>query len=191
MFCPKCGTKNPDDGKFCRTCGTDLATVNAAMSGDRLTLLGDLGLDGSCSVSESRRRKDPSEVYGDGIKGVITGVGFLVVSMALLFTGVANGKSWWWALLFPAFFGFAKGVLDIMRSQKMFASQNANSFTESSSDMIGKTSYQPSLSSPQTEFVVPESRYKTGDLVPHSVTDNTTRHLEVSAEGETMTLPKR
>ena len=43
----------------------------------------------------------------------------------------------------------------------------------------------------QTAFVYPESRFKTGDLVPPSVTDTTTRHLEVNSEGETMTLPKR
>ncbi|MDH3530639.1 MAG: zinc-ribbon domain-containing protein, partial [Acidobacteriota bacterium] len=33
MFCPKCGTKNPDDGKFCRKCGTDLAPVTQMLSG--------------------------------------------------------------------------------------------------------------------------------------------------------------
>jgi hypothetical protein len=43
----------------------------------------------------------------------------------------------------------------------------------------------------QTEYVAPDSRYKTGDLVPPSVTDNTTRHLEINTEGETMTLPKK
>jgi hypothetical protein len=43
----------------------------------------------------------------------------------------------------------------------------------------------------QTNSVSPESRYQTGDLVPPSVTDSTTRRLEVNSEGETMTLPKR
>jgi ribosomal protein L40E len=33
MFCPKCGTQNPVTGKFCRSCGTDLATVSDALSG--------------------------------------------------------------------------------------------------------------------------------------------------------------
>jgi hypothetical protein len=43
----------------------------------------------------------------------------------------------------------------------------------------------------QTEYVAPESRFKTGDLVPPSVTDNTTRHLEMDSEGKTMALPKK
>ena len=33
MFCPKCGVKNPDDGKFCRKCGTDLNLVSDAIKG--------------------------------------------------------------------------------------------------------------------------------------------------------------
>ncbi len=33
MFCPKCGTQNPESGKFCRKCGTDLSPVSDALSG--------------------------------------------------------------------------------------------------------------------------------------------------------------
>ncbi len=60
-------------------------------------------------------------------------------------------------------------------------------------------SEQPSIAAPptnaalpptQANYVSPESRYKTGDLVPPSVTDGTTKHLEINSEGETMTLPK-
>jgi hypothetical protein len=43
----------------------------------------------------------------------------------------------------------------------------------------------------QTTYVEPESRFKTGDLVPPSVTDNTTRQLEMDSEGQTMALPKK
>ena len=191
MFCPKCGTKNPEDGKFCRSCGSDLAVVNAAMSGNLPATLGDLGVSVGCDPKEELRRKDPAEVYGDGVKGVITGLGFLGVSMALFFTGVAGGNAWWWALLFPAFFGFAKGVSDILKSEKMKASRQMNSFAPPTGNMIGSTSKGSSLPPAQTNFVAPESRYLTGDLVPPSVTDNTTRHLEMNAEGETMALPKK
>ena len=40
------------------------------------------------------------------------------------------------------------------------------------------------------DYVSPGSVYNTGDLVPPSVTDNTTRHLEIDKDGETMTLRK-
>ena len=26
MFCRKCGTKNPDDARFCRNCGTPMSS---------------------------------------------------------------------------------------------------------------------------------------------------------------------
>jgi hypothetical protein len=50
---------------------------------------------------------------------------------------------------------------------------------------------QSALPPNQTAYVEPESRFKTGDLVPPSVTDNTTRHLEMDSEGQTMALPKK
>src|SRR5437762_12705613 len=33
MYCPKCGSQNPDDLKFCTRCGTNLAVVSDALSG--------------------------------------------------------------------------------------------------------------------------------------------------------------
>lgn len=30
MYCPNCGTKNPDDAKFCESCGTSLTAAPAA-----------------------------------------------------------------------------------------------------------------------------------------------------------------
>ncbi|MEO6587821.1 MAG: hypothetical protein ABIP06_00715, partial [Pyrinomonadaceae bacterium] len=44
------------------------------------------------------------------------------------------------------------------------------------------------------DYVEPprQSIYDTGDLqIPPSVTDHTTRHLEIDKEGKTMTLPKK
>ena len=44
MFCPKCGTQNPEKGKFCRTCGTDLAPVSEALSGKSADKMQGFGL---------------------------------------------------------------------------------------------------------------------------------------------------
>lgn len=192
MFCPKCGTKNPDDGKFCRSCGVDLGNVNAAMSGTLAPLLGNFGMDcGTGTGDAAGRRKDPHEVYGDSIRSIISGIGFLIVSMALLITGVAGGKAWWWAMLFPAFTFLAKGVSDLMKSRRMSGSPSQAQFVPPVGNAIGSSQRANALPPQQTEFVAPESRYKTGDLVPPSVTDGTTRHLEMNQEGETMTLPKK
>jgi hypothetical protein len=36
MYCPTCGAKNPDEGRFCRSCGTDLEIVSRALHGELL-----------------------------------------------------------------------------------------------------------------------------------------------------------
>lgn len=190
MFCPKCGTKNPEDGKFCRSCGVDLGNVSAAMSGTLVPKLSDLGF-GSCSSeskSDVRRRSNPAEVYGDAVRSVIFGIGFFIISIALFITGVAGGKAWWWAMLFPAFTFLARGISDLLKSRRMEKTRTA--FAPATGNMISQPGVQASLPSTNADYISPESRYKTGDLVPPSVTDSTTRHLEVNAEGETMTLPK-
>ena len=138
---------------------------------------------------DETRRTDPAEVYGDGIRSIMSGIGFLAVSMTLLFTGVANGRTWWWAMLFPAFTFLAKGVSDYMKSKKMAESRAPNG--PLATPAVGQPAQLNVLPQSQTEWAPTDSRYKTGDLVPPSVTDGTTRHLELDSEGKTMTLPKK
>lgn len=192
MFCPKCGTQNPETGKYCRSCGTDLGNVSAALSGDLSSKWYDTIGSGCGETSESgvKARKDPNELYGDSIKQMLSGIGFLMVSMALLFTGVAGGKAWWWAMLFPAFTFLAKGISDYMKYKKVLQSNQVSRFSQQ-----GTLNSPPNggLGLPPTsnQYIAPHSRYKTGDLVPPSVAEGTTRHLEINNEGETMTLPKK
>lgn len=192
MFCPKCGTENPESGKFCRSCGTDLGGVNLAMSGQLSKLVDQSGCNTGDPIKDALRRNDPAEVSADGVKAIVSGLGFLIVSIILATTGVAGGKAWWWAMLFPAFTFLAKGISDVVKSRKMERSRGmAVSFPN---QVIGGNGYQNSSLPPaQQQFVSPvaESRYKTGDLVPPSVTDDTTRHLQMDQEGQTMSLPKK
>lgn len=187
MFCPKCGTQNPETGKFCRTCGTDLGNVSAVMSGNLPATITDAGV--AEIHYKAKRRSDPHEVQSDALKSIITGIGFLVVSIALLMTGVAGGRAWWWAMLFPSFFALAKGIPDYIKAERMIANQSSSNAAPQ--PLMGQPQQNYSLPPNQTQYVQPESRYKTGDLVPPSVTDGTTRHLEINSEGETMTLPKK
>lgn len=201
MFCPKCGTKNPDDGKFCRSCGLGISGVASSLgSGNPNFMTGlekglsslnsSLNCDGTDEQKlENTRRTDPSEVYADGIKSVISGIGFLVVSMALLMTGVAGGKAWWWALLFPAFGLLSKGVADVLKSKRMIESRNAFFNNADGQTRSFNQSYDnAALPPPQTTFVPPSvTSYQTGDLVPPSVTDNTTKLLELEVDHEDKT----
>ena len=190
MYCPKCGTENPDTGKFCRSCGVDLGIVNVAMSGD-LAKLNDMSCSTGDPVRNAIRRNDPAEVSADGVRAIVSGVGFLIVSIVLLVTGVAGGKAWWWAMLFPAFTFFAKGFSDVVKSRKMERSRGM--VAPLSSQAISGSGFQNApLPAAQQRCVAPaDSRYKTGDLVPPSVVEDTTRQLQIDEESQTMALPKK
>ena len=174
MFCPKCGTQNPETGKFCRSCGTDLGNVTQALSGN---------LPAQQPLLDRRGRPVS---YERAIVKMFTGLAFVAVVCALAFTG--NGRGWWFWLLIPAFTSLGAGVAQYVQLRKLEKGQPVYS-PVISQPRLGERS-QSALPPNQTTYVEPESRYKTGDLVPPSVTDNTTRRLEMDSEGQTMALPK-
>lgn len=185
--------------------------------------------------AERYRRQDPNEVYGEAVKKIVSGIGFLIIAMGLLLTGVAGGHSWWWAMLFPAFGLLSKGISGYAKSRRMERSLGmgmtgapqqpevyaANSISPANlaevenlvrqgntitainvyRELTG-TSLKNAKESVERivarqtavpDFVAPPrgSIYETGDLnTPPSVTENTTRQLELDPEGSTMTLPK-
>lgn len=186
MFCQKCGTQNPDNGKFCRACGTDLGNAeNAASAGLKLN---DVYVDRRGRI----RSNNPDDLWSAGVRNTIMGVGFLIVSIALLLTNVAGGHAWWWAMLFPAFSLLASGIGNLSKSKRLERKTAANDFQSAPSQpLFSQSQTNAALPPTQTAYVAPDSRYKTGDLVPPSVAEGTTRHLEINPEGETMTLPKK
>jgi len=176
MFCPKCGIQNPETGKFCRSCGTDLGNVSVALSGK---------LPQAQRLVNHKGRPISLE---SAITKFFMGVAFLVISIVLGFTG--RGTGWWFWMLIPALMFIGGGIAQYLQLKN---SGNVNPTLTPATDqnVLTGSSANAALPPTQTTFVEPESRYKTGDLVPPSVTDSTTRHLETNSEGETMTLPKR
>ncbi len=173
MFCPKCGGQNPETGKFCRSCGTDLGNVSSTLTGS---------LPKALAAVDKKGRP----IHWEGaITKLFTGLAFLVISIALAF----SKQDWWYWMLIPAFGSIGSGVAQYMQLRR--AEKGQQVFAPVENLNIGAGSPNSSLPPPQTAWVSPESRYKTGDLVPPSVTDNTTRHLEIDSEGKTMTLPKK
>jgi len=175
MFCPKCGQQNPDNSKYCRNCGTDLGGVTNALSGrpQQQMLL---------------NHKGRPVTFEGAITKLFSGLAFLVAAIVLATTGALGGHGWWFWLLFPAFGSISPGVAQLIQLRRF----------EKNRELYGATTTSPAfqpqpdqaLPPAQTQWPVPDPRYKTGDLVPPSVTDNTTRHLDIDAEGKTMTLPK-
>ena len=176
MFCPKCGIENPDSGKFCRSCGTDLGNVSDALSGK-------LVIDQNCGTT---RRGRPITLEGVATK-FFMGVAFLVISIALAVTG--RGGGWWFWMLVPAFMFIGSGAAQFIQLRS--AEKRMIGFSSGSAQTFPNATQNAALPPQPTNFAASvESRYKTGDLVPPSVTESTTRHLQQDPEGETMTLPK-
>ncbi len=199
MFCPKCGIENPDNGKFCRKCGTDLSGISKALNNegdnsfDGMNCTDPLGLGiAAVQSGESQgKRDDPIDLWSAGIRNTIFGSGFLVVALVLFLTHVAQGQRWWWAMLIPGFSMIAGGVSNLVKA-KQLEKRMADSANAVQQSQLSGNQQTASLPPKQTEYVSPDmSKYQTGDLVPKSVIENTTRHLEMDSEGETMTLKKK
>lgn len=176
MFCPKCGQQNPETGKFCRSCGTDLGNVSDA-------LLGKAPRD----LRIVDKKGKPVSFEG-AITKMFTGLAFVIIACVLGYTGMAGGKVWWFWMLIPGFGSLGSGVAQYLQLRRQERNSPAFSSTYQPTE-LGPGS-NASLPPPQTQFASPESKFRTGDLVPPSVTDNTTRHLEMDSESKTMALPK-
>jgi hypothetical protein len=189
MFCQKCGTKNPDNGRFCRSCGTDLAGMAESQNVQGLNLKpSEYYIDRRGRV----RSNNPDDLWSAGIRNTIMGVGFLIVAIVLLLTNVANGQKWWWAMLFPAFSLLAGGISNISKAKRL-ERKNLQTGEQHQLPLFAQPPTNASLPPLRQEYVEHQkSIYDTGELaVPSSVTEGTTRHLEINNEGETMTLPKK
>ncbi|MEP6946366.1 MAG: zinc-ribbon domain-containing protein [Acidobacteriota bacterium] len=178
MFCPKCGQQNPETGKFCRSCGTDLGNVSSALSGI---------LPRSHALVDKKGK--PISFEG-AITKFFTGLAFIVIACILGFTGAAGGHGWWYWMLIPGFGSLGSGIAQYLQIKRAESGRPTYSAAESQPAFQPHSDPRP-LPPQQTHFASPESRYKTGDLVPPSVTDNTTRHLNMDSEKGTQALPKK
>lgn len=142
---------------------------------------------GSCATENSR---DPDDLFAAGVRSSIFGVGFLIISAVLFFTNVAGGQTWWWAMLFPGFGMLAGGVGNIAKSRRLERRLSAGGAARKG--IVGSEPARKALGDAKTDFVSPgrSGNYETGDLLPPSVVEGTTKHLKMDSEGETMTLPE-
>ena len=180
MFCPKCGIENPDNGKFCRSCGANLSNVLAVVEGDLLPEQMLIAEDNS------------AELFSTGIRNIILGFGFLFAAVFLFMIPPRDGV-FWLLMMIPGFSLFASGVSRLVKADALKKERAARTTVIKQSTFAANQPKKELLPS-QTDYVKPQkSIYETDDLVaePLSVTEVTTRHLEIKSESETMTLKEK
>jgi len=168
MFCPKCGSQNADETKFCRGCGADLSNVLAVIGGK---------VPVDLPLAEKQ-----IDLFSSAIRGLMTGLGFLIVA------GVAFGISsrlsvlGIFALAF-AFFFLGTGVSRLVQAKALKRLRTPK--------MDQPT---PALSTGNAEYIKPSrSIYETDDLIatPRSVTEHTTTHLQMDPDADEFSSPKK
>jgi hypothetical protein len=161
MYCPKCGTQNLEDVKYCRSCGAYLSLVPQALSGE-LAEERAVGHDAEGKPYDRRGRRihhQPS--LASGIQTVSAGTAFLIIAIALFLTG----KAWGLWMLIPAFVILGKGIGEIVTAKQ---------------SQLSATAAPPAART--TGELEPERKYGALPASPPSVTENTTRHLDATSE---------
>src|SRR4030095_6149980 len=161
MFCPKCGSQNPDETKYCRGCGADLSGVLTVIEGR---------IPDVSAVAEKQ-----IDLFSSGLRGVMIGTGFLIVSVIAFAISVRLSIVGLFALAF-AFYGLATGISRLVQANALKRLQEPKTIQPT-----------PVLTPGQVEYIKPApSAYETDELAatPLSITEHTTTHLEMDPAAE-------
>ncbi len=177
MYCAKCGTENPDSGRFCRKCG---ARLPKELDGEGPFVREDWVNEKVGSRVSGRHlgaKKKKTGSWEGAIGSIGAGIAFLVISVVLAFQPMGTG--WWFWMLIPGFGALGSGIAQVIALRQR-ESRNVEFSPGSTEKQMGAAD-RGALPPNRTVFASEEmpSRYETGEPVPPSVTEGTTRHLEM------------
>ncbi|HEX8457875.1 MAG TPA: zinc-ribbon domain-containing protein [Pyrinomonadaceae bacterium] len=175
MYCPLCAVQNLDDAKFCRACGADIRLVPQAVRG---TLPPDAlaNTETDSRAAHRRKKQRPPATIEEGFKSLFTGFALFIIFLIGLF--VFRGAFWLtiWFII-PALANVGEGIGQFIRARQEAARLTA---TNGAGVYLPPAAFAPvtqqELSSPDTKEIVPAHL---------SVTDATTRHLDVRSSNRT------
>lgn len=182
MYCPGCGTQNIENAQFCRVCGQNISLVPQAMTG-QIPESRAVGYDVEgqpFDASGRRLNRERAPRLDKGIRSGFIGLAFLLISTILLF----KNQDWWFWMLIPAFSLIGGGVAEYIRYKQAVAGGGAE---PPASPVQAKGA---AVSPPPRVNALPS--LNTSELVqPPSVTEGTTRHLNIKTEAPKQPVNKR
>lgn len=173
MFCPNCGVRNLEDAKFCRSCGADIRLVPQAMTGQLPE-----GAYGVLEVEEHEKKgkkerkikfKEPPTLE-KGLENFFSGIAFLIIFLLGFFYLPRAFMLWVWFII-PALGYLGEGLGQVIRSRSSRAAlPNADAPMPATFKPAPRQNELPALDT--SEIIMP----------PASITESTTRHLNVPAD---------
>ncbi len=178
MYCPKCGSKNQDEIRYCTHCGANLSIVSEAMSGKLVS---------GSAIDE--RRVALLKDYFSGRRASILGAVFLLVGLALLaplMTSRRIDELPLLALLVVGWLIYGAICLVWGISHWMDSSSEMKALEIAMPHTIQKADRIEISDAPAEQAITLAKNYSTDPIsAPASVTENTTRRLEdQTAENE-------
>ncbi len=170
MYCPKCGTLNIEDAKFCRACGADISLVPQALTKS----LPENFVDLTEIKQKVRRKKKEKEkrppTLEKGLGKIFEGLAYLAIVAIGFFYFWGAILLWIWFVI-PGLSCIGEGLGEVIRASRL----PHTSLPQSQHDS------EPSIGSTQQPAGELASR-NTSEIDPHpfSVTEGTTRHLNAT-----------
>ena len=168
MYCPKCGSENPEEVKFCRRCGTGLSAVSAAMSRPAEDI-----------IQPNQRLAELVKKYYAGRDQMLRGGLSLAGGVALLAIIFAVGKwGFFWIFLWVFMGVFGNGIRQFNKGW--------NEWSDANSELKALGYRKPPIgnnASPESrsarEIAEPADRnLAPASQPPPSVTESTTQLLD-------------
>jgi hypothetical protein len=162
MYCPNCGTNQPDDKKFCSACGTNLGVVSAALSGQPPAPLTSAAAE--LAAAEARYKR----LTAAAAQGGMPGLGLLAAALLVFLVRPIPG-AWFWIC-----FGLTIGGISAL-GRGVAAYLVARSEWQAA---LARLSHPPAPAPASTPAPLNSAAPTNRNLTPPpSVTEHTTRHL--------------
>jgi len=170
MYCPQCANPIAENQKFCRSCGANVSLVPQAMTGQ----LPVVTVEQEENTPHGKRKRHKPPTIEKAVGKFFSGIGFILAAIYIT-RWFPGGFTWGWSFLFPAFALIGDGIGQYLKVKELERQRNQQ-FIQPPSPPVN---YQPNFQSNPQAAELPAPT--TSELEnPSSVTEHTTKHLDVS-----------